>query len=1037
VKWVFISCVCLFCTTTWVRGDAAADLYNQGIGYLTNQQYADAAKTFDSIINDYPTYPDIDEVHIRAGLANLYAEKFPEAVDRLSGLAKNEKSELRPTALYFTALAQFSQGQKSSDKSNASTAFNQAIDTLTTLINLATTAPTPDSQGYYETAIYYRALSNYELENYPASEKDLLQLTESPQFKSSLSRPDYFLRLGSVYAVETNEAVTAKKPIDDVELLANKALAAFDQVSNDPNALVQANDANMSKAEVDYLIAQLDTESTNGYKKALDAFRLVRRKDDMIPLQQQRLDQMRAQAADEAQKNAANPIKTLGSNFSLVISREENRLKDLQDGPDPIIQALIRMAECYVNIAAPDGKKESDEARTILHRVAAHAKLTDDQQKEVDFQTLYSYVLGGQTDEANKALDAYLSKHAGDPNADFISFQIAGKLMERADFNGALAQAQRSLKDFPKGRYAAEAVGLEAQALTRLNRISESDAIVDKFLADNSTDPKANNLLLTRAQNKSSRGDLNGALDDFKKVRDNTAATTSLRAVADIGYIQTLQALKRYDDVIAEAKTFAAQNPDHASLPTVMLFSAMALSEKHDPGAITALQDLAKKYPQDPVAAPYALFTVVTIYSQQKNVPAMIQAASDLRTACPTAYPQLVAAADLVSTALLDQKKYTDAIALYQPLIDAPKPDIAATANNKIGDIWLAAASKGLGHYQSMNLDTRAEAEKRLANSEQSYLTTLKKYPDQLGAVADAFDGLVNLARQRRSWGLLKDADLEGYLTKLGADLTTLEMQARLELAKAGLVFVTKNGANDFPAALDRFKQVVSDNSGLTLTRQETNQFGQLLLAAKDYTGALKLYTNFLNAAAPTDQVALGDAYYGIGATYLAQGDIAKAKEQFLKIKALPQGGAWHPRILDINYGIALADEQSSDSADIEEARSTYAQLMQTPPGPSALPAKAMLGYGRLLEKSGNAVKPTTAGPNEYAIHYYQEPHTIYGPAAAAQSAEGLFDAGQAYEKVGDKTNAKKQYDDLLKTYATLAPDWAAKATDAESKLGQ
>ena len=61
------------------------------------------------------------------------------------------------------------------------------------------------------------------------------------------------------------------------------------------------------------------------------------------------------------------------------------------------------MAECYVML------KEPDEARTILHRVAAHAKLTDEQQKEVDFQTLYSYVLGGQIAQANKALDDYLA----------------------------------------------------------------------------------------------------------------------------------------------------------------------------------------------------------------------------------------------------------------------------------------------------------------------------------------------------------------------------------------------------------------------------------------------------------------------------------------------------------------------------------------------------------------------------------------------------------------------------------------------------
>jgi hypothetical protein len=96
-----------------------------------------------------------------------------------------------------------------------------------------------------------------------------------------------------------------------------------------------------------------------------------------------------------------------------------------------------------------------------------------------------------------------------------------------------------------------------------------------------------------------------------------------------------------------------------------------------------------------------------------------------------------------------------------------------------------------------------------------------------------------------------------------------------------------------------------------------------------------------------------------------------------------------------------------------------------------------MVGYGRLLEKSGNALAPEVPGTIEYAVHYYQQPNIMgYGPTAPEPSAEGLYDAGQAYEKAGDKANAKKQYDTLLQTYGTTAPDWAAKAQAAEASLG-
>lgn len=1022
MRWVLIGFVCLLCSATWVRGDAAGDLYNQGVAALQNNRYDDAAKAFDTILTSYPTTPNIDDVHIEAGYAYFFAGKYPEAVDRLSKeAAYDAKPEFRPTALYYTALAHFSQGQKNKDND----AFEQAGTTMTTLIELITTAPTPENRDFLEQAIYYRALAQFERNDYDDAEKDLLQLIQ--QFPTSLSRPDYYLRLGSLYAVETNQAVTSKQPAEAVRALADKALAAFDHVSTDPNALVQANEANMSKAEVLFLIAQLDS-STAGYEKALEAYRLVRRKADMIPIQQDQLDQLRKNAQAQAEARAQNSLPSLSNDSSLLIRREEGRLKDLQDGPDPIIQALIRIAECYVSM------KEPDEARTILHRLIAHATLTPDQQQEVDFQTLYSYVLGGQSDQADKALDDYLAKHAGDPQADSISYQIAAALLDRKDYAGALKQAERSLKDFPTGKYAADATVLRAQALIRLDRTAEAEQIVDDFLKQNPNSPQANNVLLIFAQIMTSEGNLTGALADYQKVKDNTSASPDLRSAADAGYIQTLNSLHKFDDVISEAKNFESQYPTSKALPSVLLFAGLAMDQKHDPGALAALQNVARKFPKDEVA-PFALYYIVNIYERANNVPAMIQAANDLIETYPQAYNFLVQAADAVSAISIKQKKFDDAIALYQPLTTAPKPDVAATARNKIGGVWLAAA-KALGHYQSMPLDTRAEAEKRLSAAEQAYLETLKNYPDQFAAVGDAFDGLVDTAKLRRSWGLLKDADLEGYLGKLGTDLTTPEMAARLELTKAGLVFVYKDGSKQYPTALDRFKKVIDANPGLRLTRQETDQFGELLLATKDYPTALKIYGDLLENADPNDQVARGDAFYGLGATYLAQGKVAQAKDYFLKLKALPGGGLWQAHILDANYGIALADEQSDQPAQTNEARLIYAGLMVAPQGGVTLQAKAMLGYGRLLEKAGHAITPTTDGPNEYAVHYYQEPHTLFGPATPELSAEGLFDAGQAYEKAGDKANAKKQYDTLLQAYATTAPDWAAKAQVPEDRLG-
>ncbi len=1022
VKWFLICLVGVFCSATWVRGDQGAVLFKQGADSLAAGQYADAVKAFDQVITGYPTSPNIDDAHLDAGFAYLHMGDNANAIDRLAKEVDPKASDsYRGTALYLTGLAQFSLGQKAADKAARDKASGQAAATLSTLIDYIGKHPTPTNNDFLEDAIYYRALAEYQKEDFVSAEKDLQQLLQ--QFSSSLKKPDYLLLLGSLYAVETNQAVNDKKSPEEIKALAQKALDTFEKVSTDPNALVQANNAEMSKAEVLYLVAQLDP-GTEGYQKALDAFRRVRRKEDMIQIQQDRLTQL--------QKNSAAALSAGGAALatanSRLIDRETSRLNDLKNDPDPVIQALVRIGECYVSM------KEADEARTVLHRLIAHAAISPDQQQEVDFQILYSYVLGGQTDKADKALTDYLSKHAGDPQADTISYGIAQKLMERKDYAGALVQADRSLKDFPNGRCVPQVIALKVQALTSLGKVDEARKILGDYIAQNPKSPVANQMLLSKAQGEAAQGDFTAALGDYKLVKDNPAATPDLLAIGTAGYIQALQSLQRYDDVITESKAFATKFPDSKALPSVQLIGALAMDKKGDPGAVAALQAVAKTYPTDDVA-PFALSYIVNIYLRSNNVPAMIQAASDLFKAYPTAYSYLVTAADAVGAQYVKDKKFDLAVAEYQNLVDAPKPEIAAAAYNKIGGVWLAAA-KAMGAYQSMQLDARAEAMKRMTNAEQAYLTTLKKFPDQLGAVGDALEGLTNALKQQRSWGVLTDATMEATLAKMEADFADHDMTTRFDLAKAGLVFIYKNGDKQFPAALERFKSCINPNPNLALTRQETNQYGALLIAANDYATAIQVYNALLEKADPKDANTLADAYYGLGATYLAQGDLAKAKDYFLKMKALPGGGAWDAQhSVNADYGIALANEQSTQPADQQAAAQSYAVLMKSQTAGVQLQSKAMLGYGRLLEKAGHINK---ANPNdtENAISYYLQVNTFFGPAAPAVSAEALYLAGQAYEKAGDKANAKAQYEAIKATYKTSAPDWAAKAQAAEDKLG-
>jgi tetratricopeptide (TPR) repeat protein len=1000
--------------TASARGQAADALIQQANAALKGGQYATAAKDFETIVTTHPETPNIEQITINAGDAYLHAGNYPQAVEVLQKLTSDTAwPEFRGKALFITGLAEFSQAQTVTDPDRRVEAYRRTESTLNSLITFIGQNPANGNSDLAEDAMYYLALSAYGQDKYDQAESDLNNLLA--KFGSSLQKPDYLILLGSIYAVQANSALTGKAAAGQARVAAQKAIAAFDQVVNDPNALVQANEANLDKANVLYLIASIDLPATDGYEKALEVYRRVHRKDDMIALQQARIAQLQA-----VQQQLRNGGTGAGGAGGRLLDRETARLNQLKSEPDPIVQALIRMAECYVAM------KQSDEARTILRRLRT-VQLTPDQQQDVDFQFLYSYTVGGQAEKADAALDDYLKKHPGDAQADSISVQIAAALVQRGDYPGALAQAQRSLKDFPRGKHVGEAIELESEALTKLGRLDDATKVIDEFIRSNPNNPVAYGLLVTQGEAQIAKGDLNDALISFGKVKDNPAAGI-YQAPAAASIVQILNTQNRYDDVIKASQDFQRKFPHDKALAGVAVLGAIAMDKKGDPNAVAALQKVARDNPQNVQVGSIALYYVVMIYQRENQAAKMEQAAKDLASAYPTAYALIAQADDSVVAALEIQKRFDDAAALEQPLTTAPLRDVAALTQNKIGDIWLDAA-KAMGSYQSLQTqEARDEAERRMKSAEQGYVATLKNFPDQVDAVGDALKGLVTTGRERVKWGLLKESDLEDYLTKLGADLTAPDIQARLEMAKAGLVFVVRNGHDQDAAALARFDKATAGSPNLTLTTAEADQYGQLLIGAKQYAKALDVYQTLLKNAEPTDQVKLAEGYYGMAATYLAQNDYANAKTWLGRMLSLPNNASWDQHAGDAQVAMAEINEQSATPADQSQAMATYAEVMRSPTASAENQARAMLGYGRLLEKEGHAVKAANQQDIEYATHYYEQVNLFYGKALPELSAQGLYLAGEAAAKAGDTTDAAKDFDLLRSTYKTTAPDWVQKA---------
>ncbi len=121
-------------------------------------------------------------------------------------------------------------------------------------------------------------------------------------------------------------------------------------------------------------------------------------------------------------------------------------------------------------------------------------------------------------------------------------------------------------------------------------------------------------------------------------------------------------------DVLSEAKSFESQYPQSPALPQRPALRRNGHGPEARPGGRRRVAGSGPGNTRRKRPAPFALFYIVNIYERQKNTPAMIQAAADFRAAFPQSYTLLAQTADAVSTVLLKEKKFDDAIGLYQPL---------------------------------------------------------------------------------------------------------------------------------------------------------------------------------------------------------------------------------------------------------------------------------------------------------------------------------------------------------------------------------
>lgn len=981
-----------------LRAGPADDLFKAGNDAYAAEDYPKAIENYEKITKSYASASIIDDVKLRLGLAYLYAGKYAESADILSKLTdKATPADIRERAFFYLGQAQLSlSGTMQGDEKGRQTKLGAAVTSFTELLNGFA------KSEMREDAYYNRALASFFLGKYDDAEKDFQTLVKD--FSSSVNKADYAFWLARTYGARSTSALTKaladKKPKTEAESWGAKAKEAYARIT-DADSLIVANDARFEAAELDFYLSEKEQ-----YARAIEQYNKVRRREDLLPDQKAKIEAIRAKIIDA--NRAGN--KALVESLDRLRTREQTRLNELLGRVDPAIKAAIRKAQCYVLMT------RYDEARVVLHRLKNY--VTDEgDKKDVGFQTILAYALQKQVDKANAGLDDYLKSFPGDKDADIISFQVGNTFMEEKEYQQAFDQYARSLRDFPKGRYADQSTLRQATAMLSLGQVDKAIGILSDFVAKNPKSPVLAEAQYSLGSAQSAVKKFDEAAKSFRAVKDNPNAGP----FAGPGYFQLGYALfsaNQMDPAIQEFKGYLQKFPQEPTSGTAALYIGMALAAKKDPTAIQALQDVATKYPNDNSAA-FALNYIATLYKADKKIPEMIAAYEKVYKTFPKS-KEATSARVALAGYFAGQKKFDDAAKLYQEIIKGEDKASAGYAAWGEGNMWFGA-SKEYGAYTRVTADEQKEIRRRLEASEKAYVTLLKEFPEAKESGA-GLQGLLDLSLLRSEYGLLPNDQVGKFFTDIIAQVTDLAVKARLQLLQAAVPY--EQGRRD--DAYAEYKKVLQANPNVPFTPGDARRYGELLIEHNEADAAVALFTKLQENTAPDDQRALAEVAYGIGSASFAKKDNAKAKEN---LERLVKQYGWHPKAPNAQLSLARIEHAAKN---YQAAKPYLTAIISSQKASGQIKGEAMIEMGDIFADEGTLIpgadksKPNAAG-------YYDKADAYFGDAIPEIGGQALLKVGQMYEKAGQPAEARKRYEDLIKKYGKTP--YAAQAKERLAAL--
>lgn len=950
---------------------------------LSNEgKYADAAASYEEVVKKYPASPFVPEANFKAGYAHYLAGDYDDAVASFKNVmnGKNVQPELSELAMSMTPQVMATKASKLPQQDPAKkVALGDAVKLFDAYLQKY-----PNSDEV-ESANYGKALALFQLTNYEEAVKSLT--TNLTKFTQSPTIQDSQYMLAMTYGTIANTAMqksgaenaTTAKYYDDAEKLLRDIIAKRTNLALVNDAQFQVGELLLARGG---FMSADKTKQAAVFSEAIDAFRSVQTKEYVIQRQKERI----AQFSDLRTKaGIAKDVAGL-QKYKRVIDKEQEKLAQIESRPDQTVTAKFKVGMIYFQ------EGELNKARVLFNYIDQMG-LTDDpeQKKQLLYFVTMTYGAQGVVDKAVEKYNAFEASYKGDPIAENLQLVIGAMYLEGKSSNPATALKyfKEGLEIYPQGKFVGATMLAESQAMIQLKDFGEAVKLLSSKQAQDLPKDQAVDAEFFKASILEQTGKKAEAIAQFKKVRDTYPGTPQ----AEQSFYQVGQLMKDVDPkgAITELNSFISKFPKSQYLPQAMfaLGGAQTATNQKD-AALSTFREMASKFPKSEPAH-YSYFDRGKILSDLQKYDDCVKVMREFIDNYPD-NSLVYQAYDFIAQIRASQQKGMEAITTYSEFVEKhPKDPNAAEALLKLSSLWKAYADSQ-GPYLAIDEKKRTEWKKGVESSTEAAEKLVTNFPDSQ-PVALALNNLLDVQKMQKSAKLKTEADIDQYFHDLASKFSSKPAtESKILFTLASFTF-----ERDKAKALQEMNKAYKPN--LKFAPEDIDLYGQSLIENHKLKEAATVYQKLSDdyplpkggdpkTAPRAIQEAQAIALAGQGKALQEMGDAPNRAKAAKMFEDLEQFYPWSPKMLEVNYGTAVA---LHDKGDESQAVARLREVIKAQKASAELRAKSMLLLGKIFEANQMW---------EAAIDNYIKISAYYSGVPKV-AAEGLWRGAQLQERQG------------------------------------